>query len=71
MKPQLYIGGSYNDVMDIVENKWTIINVCCLEAIVMHYDITGAKHHVSDYKSLKDTFRQVTKPNSVCVQMRA
>ena len=61
LKPQLDIAGSFDHVMDIVEKKCTIINVCCLEAIVMHYDITEAKPHLSVYKSEIDTFCQVTK----------
>ena len=61
LKPQLDIAGSFDDVMDIVEKKCTIINICCLEAIVMHYDIKEAKSHLSAYESEIDTFCQVTK----------
>ena len=34
----------------------TIINICCLEAIIDHYIVTSAKNHISDYKKKLDSF---------------
>ena len=59
-KAQLDIDGSVDDVMNIVEKKFTIIDVSCLQATVMRYDITEVKPHLSVYKSVIDTFCQVS-----------
>ena len=36
LKPQLAKAESFDDVMDIVREKCTIINIACLEAIINH-----------------------------------
>ena len=61
IEPQLDIAGSFDDVMAIMEKKNTIINICCLEAIVEHYNIEEAKHHISAYKSIVQKFLQEVK----------
>ena len=65
---QLAIAKSFNSVMDLVEDKCTIINVACLEAIVDHYDITEAKNHIEDFKKLVDDFCEKIKANVCCNQ---
>ena len=40
LRPQLTIATLFDDVMELVQDKCTIINVCCLEAIVDHYIVT-------------------------------
>ena len=42
--------------MDLVQDKCTIINVCCLEAIVNHFKITAAKPHIEEFKTAVNTF---------------
>ena len=56
LRPQLATAESFNDVMDLVQDKCTIINVCCLEAIVNHYKITEAKPYINEFKTAVDTF---------------
>ena len=63
MRPQLTNGESFDDVMEIVQDKCTIINVCCLEAIVDHYNIAAAKQHIEEFKSAVDTFCEKIKTN--------
>ena len=65
LKPQLRIAESFDDVMDLVEEKCTIINVACLEGIINHYKIEEAKVHVISYKSSVNTFCDEVKLN-VC-----
>ena len=66
LEPQLGIAGSFDNVMDIVEKKCTIIDIYSFEVIVEHYDIKTAKPHISDYKSTVDKFCKEVKL-SVCV----
>ena len=56
LKPQLSIAESFDDVMDIVEEKCMIINVACLEAVIDHYNIKEAKDHIATYKSAVEKF---------------
>ena len=65
LKPQLDIAKSFDDVMQIVEEKCTLINVACLEAIINHYNIDDAKVHITVYKSAVDKFCEEVKL-SVC-----
>ena len=51
--------------MKIVEEKCTIINIACLEAVIDHYDIQNAKCHVTAYKSAVEKFCKEVKLN-VC-----
>ena len=65
LKPQLDIAKSFDDVMQIVEEKCTVINVACLEAIINYYNIDDAKVHITAYKSAVDKFCEEVKL-SVC-----
>ena len=67
LKPQLSIAKSFDDVMELVEDKCTIINVCCLEAIVDHYNIIEAKKHITQFKTAVNAFCEKVKL-SVCCQ---
>ena len=49
LKPQLSVAECFDDVMELVEEKCTIINVCCLETIVKQYNIEEAKGHITTY----------------------
>ena len=66
LKPQLSSAESFDDVMELVEDKCTIINVCCLEAIVDHYNITEAKQHITDFKRSVDKFCEKVK-SDICI----
>ena len=63
LKPQLSKAESFDDVMDLMQEKCTIINVACLEAVVDCYNIEEAKHHVTAYKSVVDKFCEGIKLN--------
>ena len=65
LKPQLFLAESFDDVMDVVREKCTIINVACLEAIVKHYKIENAETQIRSYKLEVDTFCEFVKL-SVC-----
>ena len=65
LKPQLSIAKSFDDIMDIVQEKCTIINIACLETVIDHYNIEEAKAHITAYKSMVDKFCEEVKL-SVC-----
>ena len=65
LKPQLSIAESFDDVMDLVEEKCTIINIACLETIIEHYNIEEAKPHIILYKLKVDEFCEEVKI-SIC-----
>ena len=67
LRPQLVTAESFDDVMDLVQDKCTIINVCCLEAIVNHYKITEAKPHIEEFKTAVDTFCEKIKTD-ICLK---
>ena len=56
LRPQLVIAESFDDVMDLIQDTCTIINICCLKAIVDHYKITEAEPHITKFKTTVDTF---------------
>ena len=66
LKPQLSLAESFDDVMELVEDKCTIINICCLEAIVDHYNITEAKRHIREFKTAVDKFCEKVKTD-ICI----
>ena len=68
LRPQLSLSKSFEDVMEIVEDKCTIINICCLEAIIDHYNITEAKQHIAEFKTEVDIFCQKLKADVCCDQ---
>ena len=65
LKPQLSIAESFDDVMELVEDKCTIINIVCLEAIVDTFKISEAKQHIKEYQATIDAFCNEVKL-SVC-----
>ena len=66
LRPQLDIAESFDDVMDIVQDKCTFINVCCLEAIVKHYKITDAERYITIFKTEVDQFCKQVKTD-ICL----
>ena len=65
LKPQLVAAESFENVLKIVEQKCTIINVGYLETIVEYYNIEEAKSHIADYKTAVTNFCEEVKL-SVC-----
>ena len=66
LKPQLALAESFDNVMELVEDKCTIINICCVEAIVDHYNITEAKKHITQFKTTVDAFCENIKLSICC-----
>ena len=47
---------AFNDVMELIEDKCSIIDVYCIEAIVEKYNIQEAEAHITDFKSTLNKF---------------
>lgn len=56
LKPRLAGAEAFNDVMDLVEDKCTIIDVYCIEAIVDKYNIQETEAYITNFKSAVDKF---------------
>ena len=56
LKPRLSIAKSFKTVIEIVQEKCTLINIACLEGIVERYHIETAERHITTYKEAIDTF---------------
>ena len=67
LRPQLSTAESFDDVMDLVQDKCTIINICCLEFIVIYYNITEAKSLITEFKMTVETFCEKVKV-SICLK---
>lgn len=65
LQPQLAKAESFDDVMDIIQDKCTVINVCCLDAIVDRYNIVEARLPIADFKATVDKFCEKVK-NEIC-----
>ena len=68
LKLQLTTSKSFEDVMDLVKDKCTIINISCLEAVVNRYKITKANEHIAEFKTAVDTFCKNMKAKICCNQ---
>ena len=60
MKPQLAYAGIVDDVLILVIEKCSLINVSCLESVINHCDIKPAKDELSHYVTAVDEFCQAT-----------
>ena len=60
MKPELTHAHCIDEVLNIVRNKCTLIDIGCLEALVKRFDITEATVHIETYKECIDKFCQST-----------
>ena len=67
LAPQLSTAKSFNDVIDIVQDSCTIINICCLEAIVDRYKVNEAEKHIAEFKKQVDTFCEKVKAD-ICLK---
>ena len=66
LEPQLSIAKSFDDVIDIVQDSCTIINICCLEAIINRYKITEAQKVITEFKKQVDDFCENVKAD-ICL----
>ena len=64
---QLSTAKSFDDVIDIVQDSCTIINICSLEAIVNRYKITEAQKLIAEFKKQVDTFCENVKAD-ICLK---
>ena len=53
---QLNEAKSFDDVMKIVREKCTIINVVCLQRVVKKFNIADAKQHIENFETTVDAF---------------
>ena len=56
LKPRLDIAKSFKNVIEMVRERCTIINIACLEGIVERYGIKTAESHITTYKKKVDKF---------------
>ena len=66
LKPQLEHANSPSDVITIIVEKYNIINIDCLEAVVDHLEIMEAKAHISSYNAIVDKFFEETTLDACC-----
>ena len=66
LKSQIAHSKSINDVLDVVRDHCTLINISCLEGIVERFDIKEAKTHIQEYKNVVQSFCKETKA-SLCL----
>ena len=52
---------SINDILNVVRDHCTLIDMSCLEGIVERFDIKEAKTHIQVYKEVVQSFRKETK----------
>ena len=60
MKPQLAHAETVDDVLILVIEKCSLINMSCLEAVINHCDIKPAKEELSHYMKRVDEFCEAT-----------
>ena len=57
---------SIDEILTVVRNHCTLVNINCLEGIVERFDIKEAKAHIQTYKDFVQTFCEKTKA-SLCL----
>ena len=67
LKSQIAHSTSIDDVLDVVNDHCTLINISCLEGIVERYDIKEAETHIQAYKNIVQSFCKETKA-SLCLE---
>ena len=61
LKSQIAHSNSIDDVLDVVNDHCTLIDISCLEGIVERFDIKEAKIHIQVYKNVLQSFCKETK----------
>ena len=67
LKSQIAHSASIDDVLDVVNDHCTLININCLEGIVERFDIKEAQTHIQTYKDVVQSFCKETKA-SLCLE---
>ena len=65
-KAEITDSKSIDDVLDVVRDHCTLINIGCLEGIVTRFKIKEAETHIQKYKNLLQSFCEETKA-SLCL----
>ena len=58
LKPEISNAKTINDILDIVCDKCTLINISYLEVVVEQFNIEDAKTYVKSYQDIVDKFSQ-------------
>ena len=66
LKSQIAHSASIDDVLDVVNDHCTLIDISCLEGIVTRFKIKEAETHIQAYKNIVQSFREKTKA-SLCL----
>ena len=66
LQSQIACSKSIDDVLDVVRDHCTVINISCLEGIVEHFEIKEAETHIQAYKVVVQSFCKETKA-SLCL----
>ena len=66
LKSQIAHSASIDDVLDVVNDHCTLINISCLEGIVKRFKIKEAETYIQAYKNIVQSFREKTKA-SLCL----
>ena len=61
LKTEITHSRSINDVLNVVRDHCTLIDISCLEGIVERYDIKEAQTHIQTYKNVVQSFCMETK----------
>ena len=61
LRPQLTHSDSIDNVLSVVRDHCTLIDITCLESIVQGFDIKEAEIHVQEYKDKVQSFCKKTK----------
>ena len=61
LKSQIALSTSIDDVLDVVNDHCTLINISCLESIVERFNIKEAQTHIQAYKDIVQSFCKETK----------
>ena len=56
LKPELSNAKTMNDILDVVRDKCTLININYLEVVVEQFNIEDAKPHIKIYKNAVEKF---------------
>ena len=58
LKPFLHHTTNISDILNIVQDKCTLIDITYMEAMVIRFNIEGARTHIESYKTMVDQFCQ-------------
>ena len=66
LKPRIAHSNSIDDVLDVIIDDCTLINISCLESVVKRFDIKEAMAHIEAYKDVVQSFCKKMK-GSLCL----